>query len=114
MTTPAPPNGKWRRLFALFLPIFVSQTGQYAMNFVDVAMSGHASAEDLAGVAIGSSLWVPVWTGVGGILLALSPIVSHHLAPDAMTQSPAPSPRRSTWLSRLLPPLSWPAPLLCR
>ncbi|MED3842524.1 MATE family efflux transporter [Geobacillus stearothermophilus] len=79
MTTLAPPNGKWRRLFALFLPIFVSQTGQYAMNFVDVAMSGHASAEDLAGVAIGSSLWVPVWTGVGGILLALSPIVSHHL-----------------------------------
>jgi len=78
MAMTAPAAGKWRRLFALFLPIFVSQAGQYMMNFTDVAMSGHASAEDLAGVAIGSSLWVPVFTGVGGILLALSPIVSQH------------------------------------
>jgi len=78
MAMTASASGKWKRLFTLFLPIFVSQAGQYMMNFTDVAMSGHASAEDLAGVAIGSSLWVPVFTGVGGILLALSPIVSQH------------------------------------
>ncbi|MEB3749951.1 MATE family efflux transporter [Geobacillus sp. FSL W8-0032] len=78
MAASVPVDHKWRRLFALFLPIFVSQAGQYMMNVADVAMSGHASAEDLAGVAIGSSLWVPVFTGIGGILLALSPIVSQH------------------------------------
>jgi MATE family multidrug resistance protein len=46
------------------------------MNFFDVTMSGHYSPSDLAGVAIGSSLWVPVFTGLSGILLAVTPIVA--------------------------------------
>jgi MATE family multidrug resistance protein len=46
------------------------------MNFFDIAMSGRSGAEQLAGVAIGSSLWVPVFTGLNGILMALTPIVS--------------------------------------
>ena len=33
------------------------------MNFFDTTMSGHYSAKDLAGVAIGSSLWVPISMG---------------------------------------------------
>ncbi len=49
------------------------------MNFVDTIMSGRAGANDLAGVAIGSSLWVPVFTGLSGILLAITPIVSHYI-----------------------------------
>jgi MATE family multidrug resistance protein len=48
----------------------------YLMNFFDTVMSGKVSAEDLAGVAIGSSLWVPVFTGVNGILLAITPIIA--------------------------------------
>ncbi|MBB6451814.1 MATE family multidrug resistance protein [Salirhabdus euzebyi] len=46
------------------------------MNFFDTIMSGRAGAADLAGVAIGSSIWLPVFTGINGILLALSPIVA--------------------------------------
>ena len=34
------------------------------------------SAEDLAGVAIGSSIWTPVYTGLAGILMAVTPIVA--------------------------------------
>lgn len=49
------------------------------MNFFDTIMSGKAGANDLAGVAIGSSLWVPVFTGLSGILLAITPIVSQYI-----------------------------------
>ncbi len=48
----------------------------YAMNFFDTIMSGKSGADQLAGVAIGSSIWVPVFTGLNGILMAISPIVA--------------------------------------
>jgi MATE family multidrug resistance protein len=65
------------KLFStILLPILVTQIGMYLMNFFDTVMSGRASAEDLAGVAIGSSLWVPIFTGVNGILLAITPIIA--------------------------------------
>ncbi|KGX87345.1 MATE family efflux transporter [Pontibacillus litoralis] len=67
---------KTKLLLRILFPILITQLGMYAMNFFDTIMSGQAGASDLAGVAIGSSLWVPIFTGVNGILLALSPIVA--------------------------------------
>ncbi|WP_208589734.1 MATE family efflux transporter [Gracilibacillus suaedae] len=65
------------RLFMIILiPILITQVSMYAMNFFDTIMSGRAGAADLAGVAIGSSLWVPVQMMVVGILMAMSPIVA--------------------------------------
>ncbi|WP_078546446.1 MATE family efflux transporter [Litchfieldia alkalitelluris] len=61
----------------ILIPILITQLGLFAMNFFDVVMSGRVSANDLAGVAIGSSLWVPVFTGLSGILLSITPIVAH-------------------------------------
>ena len=68
---------KGKLFFKILLPILITQLGLFAMNFVDVMMSGRSGAYDLAGVAIGSSLWTPVFTGLGGILLAITPIVAH-------------------------------------
>jgi MATE family multidrug resistance protein len=76
------------QLLHIFLPVFITQVGQYAMNFADVTMSGHASSSDLAGVAIGSSLWVPIFTGMSGILLALTPIVAQHFGAKRYEQIP--------------------------
>lgn len=45
-------------------------------EFFDTTMSGHASPIDLAGVAIGTSIWIPVSTGLTGILMATTPIVA--------------------------------------
>ncbi|WP_163529437.1 MATE family efflux transporter [Halobacillus ihumii] len=65
------------KLFTMILiPIFITQVGMYAMNFFDTIMSGQAGPEDLAGVAIGSSIWLPIFTGLNGILMAISPIVA--------------------------------------
>jgi multidrug resistance protein, MATE family len=67
---------KTHQFLIILLPILVTQLTLFSMNFFDTVMSGHASARDLAGVAIGSSIWSPVFTGLNGILLSLSPIVS--------------------------------------
>ncbi|MCK6257226.1 MATE family efflux transporter [Fictibacillus sp. KIGAM418] len=62
----------------LVLPVLVTQIGLFAMNFLDTVMSGHSGPKQLAGVALGSSIWVPVFTGLSGILMALTPIVSQY------------------------------------
>lgn len=61
----------------LLIPILITQVSLFLMNFFDTVMSGRAGAADLAGVAIGSSLWVPIFTGINGILLAITPIIAH-------------------------------------
>lgn len=68
---------KFRQLLIILIPILITQLAMYSMTFIDTLMTGRYSSEDLAGVAIGSSLWVPVFTGLSGILMAVTPIVSH-------------------------------------
>ena len=67
---------KIRQLLVILVPILVGQVTMFSMSFFDTVMSGQASTRDLAGVAIGSSIWVPIGAGLGGILVALTPIVA--------------------------------------
>lgn len=67
---------KIKLFLVILLPILITQVGMYAMNFFDTIMSGKSGPDDLAGVAIGSSIWLPVFTGLNGILMAISPIVA--------------------------------------
>lgn len=70
----------WQERTSLFMkilwPIMVTQIGLYAMNLTDTIMSGQVSTNDLSGVAIGASLWMPIITGINGILMAVSPMIS--------------------------------------
>lgn len=67
---------KTRQFIVILLPIMITQLTMFAMTFFDTFMSGHAGAVDLAGVAIGASIWVPVQTGLNGIMFAMTPIVA--------------------------------------
>ena len=58
-------------------PIVVTQLLQMAIGVVDTIMSGRASAQDLAGVSIGVSLWIPIFLFSLGTLMALTPVVAH-------------------------------------
>lgn len=69
------PQKMWQFLF-IFLPILATQVSLCAINFVDTTMSGQASPIDLAGVAIGTNLWLPVYTAIIGILMAVTPVAS--------------------------------------
>ncbi len=61
--------------FHILWPILVTQISYNLMTVLDTMMSGRAGTDDLAGVAVGSSLWMPVYTGLTGIMLAITPMV---------------------------------------
>ncbi|WP_312442631.1 MULTISPECIES: MATE family efflux transporter [Stutzerimonas] len=65
-----------RTLFALALPMMIAQLASTAMGFVDTVMAGRVSPQDLAAVALGNSIWVPVYLLVCGITLATTPNVA--------------------------------------
>ncbi|MBG9543714.1 multidrug transporter MatE [Cytobacillus firmus] len=67
---------KIRQITIMLIPILITQFGMFAMVFFNTIMSGRYNASDLAGVAIGSSIWNPVFTGLSGILMAVSPIAA--------------------------------------
>lgn len=67
---------EWKTLAVLGSPILIAQLAQMGNGVIDTVMAGHASAEDLAGVGIGSSLWMPLFLLFMGILNALQPIIS--------------------------------------
>ena len=64
------------RLATIVMPILVTQVALYMMTFFDILMTGRYDTYHLAGVTIGSSFWVPVYTGLAGILMGLTPIIA--------------------------------------
>lgn len=70
---------KIKKIFILLIPILITQLGMFSMVFFNTIMSGKYNSSDLAGVAIGSSIWNPIFTGISGILLAVSPIAAQRL-----------------------------------
>ena len=72
-------RSKLRDILSVMLPIFVTQLAVMGMYFFDTVMSGQAGPENLAGVAIGSNIWMPIFTSLNGILIALMPIVAQHV-----------------------------------
>ncbi len=60
----------------IIMPILITQVAMYMITFFDILMTGRYDTYHLAGVTIGSSFWVPVYTGLAGILMALTPIIA--------------------------------------
>lgn len=67
---------KYSLILKIIVPILVSQVAIYLISFFDILMSSRYGTTDLAGVSIGSSIWMPIYIGLSGILLAITPIVS--------------------------------------
>lgn len=60
----------------IVIPILITQVAMYMITFFDILMTGRYDTYHLAGVTIGSSFWVPIYTGLAGILMALTPIIA--------------------------------------
>lgn len=65
-----------KALGLLLGPILLSQLSQAAFGFVDTVMAGQVSPLDLAAVALGASIWLPLVLLVSGILMATTPLVA--------------------------------------
>jgi len=63
-------------LLALGGPLIAAQLAQISMSFVDTVMAGHLNPVGLAAVAVGSSLWMPIFVFGMGILMSVSPTVA--------------------------------------
>ncbi|MGQ0634203.1 MAG: MATE family efflux transporter [Planctomycetaceae bacterium] len=66
-----------RALLLLGGPVIGAQLAQISMSTVDAVMAGRLSPNDLAAVALGGSLWMPVIVFGMGMLMSISPIVAH-------------------------------------
>ncbi|WP_354625676.1 MATE family efflux transporter [Psychromonas sp. MME2] len=64
------------KLIKLSVPLFIAQFAQTAMGFVDTVMAGGVSANDMAAVAVASSIWLPCILFGVGILMALIPRIA--------------------------------------
>lgn len=87
-----------KRIIVLALPIVVGQFAQTANGFVDTVMSGQVSSNDLAAVAVGTSIWVPVYLFLVGTMLGLTPFVAQ-LHGSGKTQSVGEVVRQGLWLA---------------
>lgn len=76
MSRASPLRDELKALLLLLGPILTSQLSQAAFGFVDTVMAGQASPLDLAAVATGASLWLPLMLLITGTLLAATPMVA--------------------------------------
>ena len=90
-----------RALWALAWPILVGQLANIGMSVAAVAMSGHVSAQDLAGVSLGVSLWNIVIITLIGLHMSVNPTVAHHVGAQELAQVPH-VVRQAVWKSLLL------------
>ena len=90
-----------RALLTLAIPIIIAQLAHTAMGFVDAVMAGRVSPRDLAAVALGNSLWVPVFLLMTGLLLAMTPKVAQHFGAGNQAQT-GPLVRQALWLALVI------------
>lgn len=76
------------RLGVLALPILITQFCQAALGVVDAIMAGRVSALDLAAVAVGSGIWLPLFLLATGILIATTPLIGEAVGQNKNEQVP--------------------------
>ncbi len=87
-----------RSLFALALPMMIAQLAHTAMGFVDTVMAGRVGPADLAAVALGNSIWVPIYLLLTGIVLATTPKVAQRFG-AGNHQDIGPLVRQALWMA---------------
>lgn len=83
-------------LWALSWPMLIGQLATVGMGVADVAMTGHASADELAAVALGTSIWSIILVTVSGIMMAINSIVAHDVGGGELGKIPH-AVRQSLW-----------------
>lgn len=98
LSRPARVGTEVRSLLQLATPIIIAQLATTAMGFVDAVMAGRVGPRDLAAVALGNSIWVPVFLLMTGILLATTPKVAQRFGAGKHGEI-GPLVRQALWLA---------------
>lgn len=75
-------------LWRLTWPMLIGQLASVGMGVADVAMTGHASAEELAAVSLGTSIWSIILVTVSGIMMAINSVVAHEVGAAQLERIP--------------------------
>lgn len=75
-------------LWALAWPMLVGQLATVGMSVADVAMTGHASAEELAAIALGAAVWSIVLVSVSGTMMAINSLLAHEVGAGRLARIP--------------------------
>ena len=84
-----------RKIASLAWPVLIGQLAIIAFGVIDTAMVGRFSATDLAALGLGSSVYISIYIGLTGILVALQPIAGQFSARRARRRSARKCGRRS-------------------
>ncbi|UYZ84337.1 MATE family efflux transporter [Entomomonas sp. E2T0] len=90
-----------KALFGLTLPILIAQLAYTSMGFVDAVMAGHFSKHDLAAIALGNSIWVPIYLLMTGVILATTPKVAN-LFGARNNKEIGPLVRQALWMAAMV------------
>ena len=71
------PARAWQFFIVLF-PILITQISLMAPGFFNTVMAGHISKEDLAGIAVGASIFFPIFGAFMGLISGLTPVIAQH------------------------------------
>ena len=112
MTSLTQPVSRGRRtatelkeLLTLAAPIMIAQLATTAMGFVDAVMAGSVGPRDLAAVALGNSIWIPIFLLMTGTLLATTAKVAQRYGAGDQAGT-GPLVRQALWLALLIGPLA--------
>lgn len=83
-------------MWQLAWPVLIGQLATVGMGVADVAMTGHTSADELAAVSLGASVWSIILVTVTGVMMAINSIVAHDIGAGALHKVPH-AVRQSLW-----------------
>ncbi|WP_421772889.1 MATE family efflux transporter [Gracilimonas sp.] len=89
------------KLVAIGSPIIATQLLRMGLNFTDTVMAGNLSALDLAAVAIGNAIYMPIGIFCMATLIAINPVVSQFLGARKFEEI-GKSARQMFWLIIML------------
>lgn len=89
------------KLMAIGSPIIATQFMRMGLNFTDTVMAGNLSALDLAAVAIGNAIYMPIGIFCMATLIVINPIVSQFLGARKFEEI-GKSARQMFWLILML------------
>lgn len=107
MTQRSPLMTETRELLGLATPLFIAQLAQMGTGVVDTIMAGRYNSTDLAAIAIGYNLWLPIYLVALGIMLAVTTIVAQHFGAGRIAQIRSILPQ-AFWVAAVLGVISVP------
>ena len=90
-----------RALFTIAWPMIIAQLALMGTGVVDTVMAGHYSADDLAAIAIGYNIWLPLFLLFIGMMLGATVIIAQDFGAGRVQRIRESLPQ-ALWLALLL------------